>query len=286
MNTRPATRSGRSRRDTAIVVSLIAGMLAISYQVGRTVGTNVTAAKMGAELERFVQYERSEAETLERAYGPSKHSQHAEEWILKDFFKGQRDGVFVDVGANHHQQFSNTYYLETELGWSGVAIEPQVKFADGYKQYRPRTTFVPLFVSDVSNREATLYVSGTGSDLAASGVRQFTESFSAATKPMPTTTSTLDDILGRAGVRTIDFLSIDIELSEPQALAGFSIDLFRPRLVAIEAHLPVRQQILDYFATHGYVLLGRYWRADEKNFWFAPLGTVSDDAALVSSHSH
>ena len=43
-------------------------------------------------------------------------------------------------------------------------------------------------------------------------------------------------------------MSMDIELAEPQALAGFSIGRFNPSLVAVEAHPPVRQQILDYFA--------------------------------------
>jgi hypothetical protein len=80
---------------------------------------------------------------------------------------------------------------------------------------------------------------------------------------------------------------MDIELAEPQALAGFSIRRFNPALVAVEAHLQVRQQILEYFARHDYVLVGRYWRADAHNFWFAPVGTVggSSDSA-IASHSH
>jgi hypothetical protein len=88
---------------------------------------------------------------------------------------------------------------------------------------------------------------------------------------MTTTTSTLDDVLDRFNVDRIDFLSMDIELAEPRALAGFSINRFKPSLVAVEAQPSVRQQILDYFVRHNYVLIGRYWRADAHNFWFAPL---------------
>lgn len=209
---------------------------------------------------------------LEAAYGPDRNSERAEEWIVRDFFQDARDGVFVDVGANHHQRNSNTYYLETTLGWSGVAIEPQAKFADGYARNRPKTTFVPLFVSDVSNREATLYV--TSNDLVASGSKEFTEAFGSVT-PTTATTTTLDDVLDRLGIVRVDFLTMDIELAEPQALAGFSIERFRPRLVAVEAHPPVRQQILDYFAAHRYSLVGKYWRVDAENFWFAPVGEPS-----------
>lgn len=277
-----------SRKESFVILGLVAVLVAVMYQVGHTLGENAAVARMTGQLERFISYERSEALTLQQVYGPGRHSEHAEEWILKDFFKGKRDGVFVDVGANHHQHFSNTYYLETELGWSGVAVEPQAKFAAGYKQYRPRTAFVPLFVSDVSNRQATLYVARN--DLVSSGVRQFTEAFGNEATPTEATTSTLDDILDRVGISQIDFLSMDIELSEPQALAGFSIDRYAPRLVAIEAHLAVRQQILDYFASHRYVLLGRYWRADEDNFWFAPLGRSGDESVMLSTpgkaHAH
>jgi FkbM family methyltransferase len=230
----------------------------------------------------FMSPDRKEIEVLEKKYGPSYFSVGVEEWILKDFFRGRRDGVFVDVGANHYQNGSNTYYLETMMGWSGVAIEPQVKFAAGYREHRPRTTFLPLFVSDVSAKQTTLYVADQ--DVVSSGVREFAESWGDVTETT-VTTSTLDDALDRLKIQRVDFVSIDIELAEPQALAGFSIGRFAPALVAIEAHPPVRQQILDYFARNRYVLLGQYWRADAHNFWFAPLGTGhTGSAALVEAH--
>jgi FkbM family methyltransferase len=242
-------------------------------------GVSVTRRQVGPFLSR----DNSEVEALAKTYGPSHYSEHVEEWILKDYFKGRRAGVFVEVGANHHERSSNTYYLEKDLEWSGVAIEPQVKFADGYRKFRPRTTFVPLFISDVSNQQATLYV--TENDSVASSDRDFTENWGEVT-PTTATTSTLDDVLERLGIEKIDFLSIDIELAEPQALAGFSIGRFAPALVAVEAHAPVRQQILDYFARNHYVLVGRYWRADAHNFWFAPVGVTGADSLRLGAHAH
>jgi len=44
----------------------------------------------------------------------------------------------------------------------------------------------------------------------------------------------------------------------------------------------VRQRILDYFGTAGYVPVGKYLRVDEDNLWFMPLGaTVSPFPADV-----
>ena len=42
-----------------------------------------------------------------------------------------------------------------------------------------------------------------------------------------------------------------------------------------DLHPEVRQQILDYFARHHYVVAGKYLRADTANLYFAPL---PDDA--------
>ncbi len=84
-------------------------------------------------------------------------------------------------------------------------------------------------------------------------------------------TITLDDLLAAEGVEHIDFLNMDIELWEPKALAGFDIERFHPALVCVEAHLEVRDDLLDYFARHGYVVVGRYLRADIWNLYFRPL---------------
>lgn len=250
----------------ALMLLLLVAVALLAYAV------NLRNARF-TEIANVNPTDDDELAALRRAYGPTVNSEKAEEWIVRDFFKDARDGVFVDVGANHHQRYSNTYYLETALGWSGVAIEPQTKFADGYKRFRPKTTFVPLFVSDVSNEQTTLFV--TRNDLVASWSREYTGAFGPVT-PTAATTTTLDDVLDRLQIKRVDFLSMDVELAEPQALAGFSIARFRPKLVAVEAHLPIRQKVLDYFTQHDYPLVGKYWRVDGENFWFAPRGTASD----------
>lgn len=213
--------------------------------------------------------EPTELQALEQQYGPERNSEHAEEWIIRDFFKGKRGGIFVDVGANRFKRFNNTYYLDIVLGWSGLAVEPQTKFAREYARFRPRTTFVPLFVSDTSNREAVLYVPKI--DLAASESRAFADSYGGSATPMHVRTTSLDDMLERSGITHIDFLTMDIELAEPKALAGFSIQRYKPALACVEAHPEVRQQVLDYFARNGYVVVGKYLRADDHNLWFTPL---------------
>ena len=211
-----------------------------------------------------------EGERFAARYGPSQNSQFGEEWLIRDFFSERRDGVFVDVGASHHQEFSNTYYLETALGWSGLAIDPLRQFEEGYRRYRPRTRFHALFVSDHSNERAKIYVLAEDTRVTSSNA-DFTSRYGDGASEVTTPTITLNDLLDREKVTKIDFLSMDIELAEPKALAGFDIDRFRPDLVCIEAHAEVRQPILDYFTRHQYVIVGKYLRADIMNLYFTPL---------------
>jgi len=213
---------------------------------------------------------RAELAAFKNKYGPDHYSEREEEWLIRDYFHDRRDGVFVDVGANHYKSASKTYYLESRLGWSGLAIEPQQEFADEYRMYRPRTKFLPFFVSDQSNQTARLYLRRK-KDQVASSNEAFVKSFGGAAEVRDVPTMTLDDILASERVTAIDFLSIDIELHEPQALRGFHIERFKPSLVCVEGLLPVRQQILDYFAAHDYVLVAKYMWVDLENLYFEPL---------------
>lgn len=213
-----------------------------------------------------------ELEPYRQKYGPSHYSEREEEWLIRDFFQDRRGGVFVDVGANHFKSASKTYYLEKELGWSGLAIEPQREFGEEYEKYRPRTTFLPFFVSDRSNDTAQLYILDRKHQVASSNAA-FVRQFGTPKEVREVPTITLDDLLEAEQVTTFDLLTMDIELHEPQALRGLDIRRFRPALVCIEGLLPVRQQILDYFAAHDYVLVGKYMWVDRENLYFKPKGT-------------
>jgi FkbM family methyltransferase len=218
----------------------------------------------------FAQDPVSELQPLNDKYGPDRFSRNFEEWAVRDFFQDRKDGVFLDVGANHYKNESNTYLLEQQLGWSGVAVDALEEFAADYSAHRPRTRFVAAFASDVPDTTVQFFVPDDNK-LVASASEAFTVREGAPGRPRQVPTTTLDVLLDKAGIQKLDFMSMDIELSEPKALAGFSIDRFSPALVCIEAHPDVRQQILDYFARHGYVVVGKYLRVDPKNLYFQRL---------------
>ena len=244
---------------------VVATLMVTVYQLAPAV-SNVTLTTAGEEA-LFLLRSREELAPIASKFGPNHSSRYVEEWIIRDYFQDRRDGVFLDVGANHYQRESNTYFLETALNWSGLAIDALPEFGPEYATHRPRTKFAAMFASDKDGDTVTLFEPEDQKRLT-SVSEAFTAQKGERGKPRTVPTATLNTLLRQAGIGRIDFLSMDIEVSEPKALAGFDIDTYQPSFVCIEVHPEVRQQIFDYFALHGYVLEGKYLRIDPTNVYF------------------
>jgi len=273
--------SSKSRRFDAVEMCLVAVLAATVAGAASARGVSVYLAKRYARLSYVAYTAAQEQSSLKDRYGPARYSRNEEEWIIRDYFQDRREGIFVDVGANHYRNDSNTFYLESVLGWSGVAIDPQTEFGADYRTHRPRTRFFAFFVSDVTDASVALHLVD-GNSLVASGDRRFAERAAAEgagpnrrTQVVSVPTIRLSDLLDRVGITGFDLLSVDVELAEPKVLAGFEIGRFKPSLVCVEGQPEVRQQILDYFAANSYVLVGRYLRADLQNLYFVPAKPAS-----------
>lgn len=72
---------------------------------------------------------------------------YSQEWTAQDKFvaetlKFKQNGTFLDIGCHHYKNISNTYYLETELNWSGIGIDIDCSFQHEWEQYRKNSTFI------------------------------------------------------------------------------------------------------------------------------------------------
>lgn len=53
------------------------------------------------------------------------YSQHGQDkYVVEQIFNSKKNGIFVDIGAFDGITISNTYFLEKELNWTGICIEP------------------------------------------------------------------------------------------------------------------------------------------------------------------
>jgi FkbM family methyltransferase len=198
------------------------------------------------------------------------YSQFDEELVIRDFFQDRRGGFFLDVGASQPVENSTTYYLEKHLGWSGIAIDALVDYQAAWAVTRPRSEYLVYLVTDHAGAMETFYKSVHRELSSVTKDREFEPGVPLDSEPIQVESTTLDKVLDDHAVKKIDFVSMDIEESEPPALAGFDIERFRPELVCIEASASIQEAILAYFHAHGYERVDRYLAADSVNWYFQP----------------
>ena len=53
------------------------------------------------------------------------YSQHFQDFfIFRNFINQKCDGIFVEIGGNDGNTYSNTKFFEDNLGFTGMLIEP------------------------------------------------------------------------------------------------------------------------------------------------------------------
>lgn len=199
------------------------------------------------------------------------YSRDKEELIIRDFFQDRQGGVFLDVGAWHPIQASNTYYLEHHLGWTGIAIDALKEMAPRWKRNRPRSRFLNYIVTDQAGALKPFFRVEFTDISAVTRPRLGPGGKPVASTAVMVPTITLTRALDDQGVKKIDLLSMDIEGSEMPALAGFDIDRFHPELACVESKPKNREALLAYFKRHGYRRIEKYLKYDTANWYFTPL---------------
>lgn len=59
-----------------------------------------------------------------------------QENFVLDLLKGKKNGHYVELGAFHSKECSNTYHLESDYGWSGVSFEIMPERLDEFNSNR------------------------------------------------------------------------------------------------------------------------------------------------------
>lgn len=170
-----------------------------------------------------------------------------DKWLLETVYPGKTTGFFLDVGSGHGTIGSNTKRLE-ELGWTGVCIDPFPKHMEGRTCRMLREVVFRTGGERVSFRAAE--------DLG--GIADTLGAWKARADRAPLvefTTVTLADLLARTGAPAlVDFMSLDIEGAELEALEGFPFDRHTIGAMAIEHNYeePKRSRIEAFLRARGY----------------------------------
>jgi FkbM family methyltransferase len=182
-----------------------------------------------------------------------------EQHLVREFL-GEGPGFFVEVGAFHPTNGSQSWHLETR-GWNGVLIEPQPDRAEILRCER-RATIVEAACSTPRNagRKLLLHVAGGMSSLDRTGMVPGANALSTVAVEV----RTLDEILSNAlAPSSIGLLSVDVEGHEIEALEGLDLAHWSPRLILLEDPVGNLSKY-RYMRSRGYVLV----RQTGLNAWY------------------
>ena len=167
---------------------------------------------------------------IQRTYpkATTEGAQFGEDKILAGIL-GTYNGVYIDIGAHHPVENSNTWFFYSQRHWSGLLVEPLPDVWPNLMLTRPRDCFFPGAASN-EDGYATLHCCRSVSSL----------------KPdwrddnefgIPVRTETLRSILQHypdTDWRLTDLLSIDVEGWEKQVIEGIPWEIVKPKVIIIE----------------------------------------------------
>ena len=185
------------------------------------------------------------------------------------------NAFYIDVGANDPVKDSVTK-LFYDAGWHGINIEASPTWYRRLVQQRPRDINLHAAVSDEPG-EVIFYddgVGGLGTVVASiASAHQRERQLSMPSVKVPAVT--LTEICEKHALGEIHFLKIDVEGAEASVVRGMDFSRFRPWVICIESHIPLRPDIQVYaeweplLLKSGYKfvftdLIKRYYLSDEK----------------------
>lgn len=223
--------------------------------------------QIGLRFPGVVFYSRPSREAQRDAHEGFNSQYGQETYLLKMRLIPERGGIFVDVGCNHPELLSNSWGLEKQRGYCGIAIDP-LNLAGEWARLRPKTRFVNALISKETQLIDFVEVKGdqswqsmlsgvTGSiDLTARNVDYAVHKM--ATRP-------LDDILLDERVQHIDVLFIDVEGHEMDVLRSTNFDKNRPGAIVIEnfGRMAKQNEVRNYLIQQNYRFAARIWISDD-----------------------
>lgn len=200
-----------------------------------------------------------------RPFAPYFSQAGQDKFLHENIFKGKQGGVFVDIGAHDGISYSNTYFFEKELGWTGICVEPQKKIFEDLKENRKCICLNGCVYTYDGEKE---FVQVNGPSEMLSGLQEtYNEKQLARAK---FEVSTLGGNIELCKVKTfafntlckthklehIDLLSIDTEGSEEAILRSIDFDQVTINIIVAESN-DLIEPTKNFLETKGYKLIAR-----------------------------
>ena len=157
-----------------------------------------------------------------------------EDLILREIFRDSLNGIYVDAGCYHPLHLSNTYLLYKK-GWRGINIDLSEYTIDLFNHLRPADLNVNAAVTNYDGKIKFFYqkelsqLTSVKRDIALKRMQ-------GTIREKEVGAFTLNTILKNSEYKNkkIDFLNIDIEGGDFDALTSLDFKIYKPKIICIE----------------------------------------------------
>lgn len=186
-------------------------------------------------------------------------------------FNNKRNGFFVEVGAHDGISFSNTYFFEKNLGWNGICIEPNPDIFSHLIQNRSATC-LPIGIALKHEIKKYIKCSGYITEMYSGILSSMDErhlqrindeinEFGGSHTFIEIQCAPLKTIFREHGIAHIDFISIDIEGGEEEAIKSIDFDAVTINMIVVENNFN-ENKIKNYLSKYGYRFIRKIGKDD------------------------
>jgi FkbM family methyltransferase len=225
-----------------------------SQRVGRTVLLYISGVSIKDFLIKSPLYD---------FFGKRSFGQSGEDIVAATEFSKKKKGFYVDIGAFHPKQFSNTY-LFYKKGWNGVVVEPNPELIRLHEEVRPRDIHLNVGVGKEESVMNYFMMSdpATNTFIEAEANESVEKAGRKIVAKKPIAVLPLKKILYLnvpKGVE-IDLMSIDTEGMDYEVLMSNDWDRYSPKIIICEDMEFdykdwKKSKVAVYLDKHGYSLL-------------------------------
>lgn len=195
------------------------------------------------------------------------YSLHNLDILMLEYINYEK-GFFIEAGANDGISQSNTYYYERNMGWIGLLVEPNPIKCSQCKINRPNSIVenYALVSSNFKNKtisgdfshldavDSLMSMVVEDGDYTDDNLLYHKNKKIRENEIIEVDAITLNELLTKHKISTIDFFSLDVEGYELSVLNGLDLSQIRPKYILIETANKEEYQkaVREYMVTKNY----------------------------------
>lgn len=159
----------------------------------------------------------------------------------------ERNGVYVEVGANDGVMFSNTKLLEEHYGWTGILIEPSDCLYTALCNNRPNSRCFKCALGPMELNNTYIWGDFDGRLMSSINGQRCNQPAS-----YRVLMRSLQSILDETQIKHVNLFSLDVEGYELNVLKGIDFDRMTFDFLLVEIYKTDYDAIVSFLKSKGY----------------------------------